>query len=415
MDVEAIFKHDSNVSFSFSRKKEDYVKIDPSPGSYTNLNKNGEILFEVYNQQSFLYLPESFFVINFEITKTDGTALGADNITLEHNFFPRLFSQMRLNVGAKNLEEIQHPGEADTLLKSVTMPYSYSRCYGDLTGWIPDEKSNIGESNGVLRRAALYNKSKKFESRWFLKPLIGFTDYMKILWGLKLSFSLQRYVNDENIFWGDAGTNAKIKINSIRWWIPQISPSLEVETMVTKRLAQNKPLPAVYLKRTLFSLDIEPAQYDWRIGAISNNPRYIIFGFKRNDPSFEKNNSRFISYEKKKEIKSLRLALNQTYYPLDKMEFSAINSELQHPYGEYIQMCKTFMVDPQYDFSMYKKQYSIFCFDVSSQPEDLKKNGIDITLKIEKSPAFTLHAFCLLLEDVKYSITVNDGQMIRID
>jgi len=353
-EIESIFKLDNPAHFSYSRKKEDYIKIDPTPGSFANMNQNGEILFEIYNQQSFLYFPESFLVCDFEITKADGTDLDAEKISLEHNFFPRLFSQLRLNVGAKNLEEIQHPGEADTLIKSITQPFSYGKCYGEQSGWIPDTTTEINSSKGFKRRYNIYNKNKRFEIRWFLNPLLGFTDYLKIIWGLKMSLSLQRNINNEDTFWGNVGTNAKLKINTLRWWIPQITPSLEVETMITKRLSQNKPLSVVYLKRTLISMDILPPMFDWKIANISNNPRYIIFGFKYDDPSFEKNNSRFISYEDKKEIKSLRLSLNQTYYPLDKMEFSSIESRLQHPFANYIEMCKIFGVDPQYDFNTYK-------------------------------------------------------------
>ncbi len=157
--VEQIFKHDSVPHFSYNRKKEDYVKIEPTAGSIASLNKSGEIKFEVYNQQSFLYLPESFLVCQFEITKSDGTELANDKITLEHNFFPRLFSQMRLAIGAKNLEEIQQPGEADTLIKSVMLSSDYTDKYGELSGWMVDSIENkIEKSLGYIKRNSIYNE-----------------------------------------------------------------------------------------------------------------------------------------------------------------------------------------------------------------------------------------------------------------
>ncbi len=421
-------KHDSVPNFSYNRKNEDYVKIEPTAGSIASLNKSGEIKFEVYNQQSFLYLPESFLVCQFEITKPDGGDLDESKITLEHNFFPRLFSQMRLAIGAKNLEEIQQPGEADTLIKSVMLSSDYTDKYGELSGWMIDSVENkIGKSTGYIKRFSLYNESKKFEIRWNLAPLFGMTDYHKILWGLKLALSLQRNVNDPEIFWGDKSrdatetrnallaTKATLKIKTLQWWIPQITPSLDVETLVTKRLNQNKTIPVLFLKRTLIHQDITEAKHTWNIANISNNPRYFIFGFKHEVSGFQKNNSRFVSYHDTKEIKSLRLSLNQSYYPLDKMELKPTESSMQHPYGNYIEMCKIFGNEPMYDYRTFKDFYSVFCFDTSSQQEDLKKNGVQISLEIEKSADFKLHAYCLILEDSEYTITVNSGQMIRID
>ena len=428
METEQIFKHDSIPHFSYNRKKEDYVLIEPTSGSIANLNKTGEIKFEVYNQQSFLYLPESFLVCRFEIKETETADLGTDKITLEHNFFPRLFSQMRLDIGAKNLEEIQNPGEADTLIKSIMSSNDYSEKYGQLTGWMHDSENNkVGKSPGYNKRFSIYNENKKFEIRWYLNPLFGMADYHKILWGLELSLSLQRNINNEEIFWGNdaiaavgnntavAATKGFLKINSLQWWIPQITPSLDVEIAVTKRLNSNKNIPVVFLKRSLISQDIKSAKYTWNIANISNNPRYLIFGFKHDSSDFHKNNSRFISYSGTKQITSLRLALNQTYYPINKMEFKPTESSIQHPYGSYIEMCKIFGNEPMYDFKTFKDFYSVFCFDTSSQHEDLKKNGIQISLEIEKSSDFNLRAYCLVLEDSEYSITVNNGQMIRID
>ena len=405
--IEEIFKFDDQNVVSYSRKKEDFIKINPTTGSANNLNKNGQILFEVNNQASYMYFPNSFLVCDFEISKTDGTELPKeDNITLEHNFFPRLFNQLRLQIGTTTIEEIQNPGEADTLIKYITTSNSFNKNEGELYGWIPDHKKRMG----------IYNSKNKFQIQWNLHPLLGFTDFNKIIWGLKVYLSLNRNLDDENIFYTTtAGKEAKINIINLTWWIPQITPSLDVEAQVSKRLNSNKSIPFVILKRTLIYTTIEAQKYNWKIANISNSPRYIIAGFKLDKSDFDKDNNRFISYDGNNEIKSLRIALNQIYYPIDKMEFSGINNSMSHPYRNYCEMCKTFGVEPPLDYITFKKDYSIFCFDVSSQQEDLKKNGIDITLELEKSNNFDLKAFCLLLEDARYQIVTHDGNMIRIE
>src|SRR5277367_1562924 len=101
---ETIFDLDDIALFSFDRNKEDYIKQGPS--NPASLNKAGEIRIELNNQQHYISLSESFFMCEFNITKGDGTDLGNDNITLENNFFPRMFSAMRIEIGGREIENI---------------------------------------------------------------------------------------------------------------------------------------------------------------------------------------------------------------------------------------------------------------------------------------------------------------------
>ncbi|ESO85872.1 hypothetical protein LOTGIDRAFT_167623 [Lottia gigantea] len=56
------------------------------------------------------------------------------NTTLENNFFPSLFSEMVLEAGSNPIETIKHPGEIDTMLKTVLYPKDFD----SVSGWIPD-------------------------------------------------------------------------------------------------------------------------------------------------------------------------------------------------------------------------------------------------------------------------------------
>ena len=100
--VEDIFLLDDALQFSYNRYKEDYIKVSPVTG--TSLNNPGSIRFEVNNQQNYICLSDSFLVCEFSITKGDGTPLGNDDITLEHNFFPRCFNGMSLTIGGREVE-----------------------------------------------------------------------------------------------------------------------------------------------------------------------------------------------------------------------------------------------------------------------------------------------------------------------
>jgi len=82
------------------------LKNFPVSGS-DSLSRSGEIRFELNNQQYYICLSESYLVCEFSFTKDDGTPLlAADDITLECNWFARMFNQMILTIGGREVEGI---------------------------------------------------------------------------------------------------------------------------------------------------------------------------------------------------------------------------------------------------------------------------------------------------------------------
>ena len=58
--IESIFNLDDPPLIEYNRKKEDIIKVAPVTGTDTRYNSSGTIAFELNNQESYLYLPESF-------------------------------------------------------------------------------------------------------------------------------------------------------------------------------------------------------------------------------------------------------------------------------------------------------------------------------------------------------------------
>ena len=100
---EKIFQLDDPNYISYDQRKQDYLRIAPTTGTANNLNQGGNIIsFESNNHANFLYLPGSFVYCEFHTSNQDGTAVPG-NITLEHNWFPRCFDEMRLEIGSNLL------------------------------------------------------------------------------------------------------------------------------------------------------------------------------------------------------------------------------------------------------------------------------------------------------------------------
>ena len=264
MLTESKFRLDDPPIQVYNQQKNDYIRIALNPGTSSRINKGGDLVFEVDNQQSYLYMPDSFLHCEFSLYADDkfATALPTTtNITLENNFFPNLFSQIRLEVGTQTVESIaSSPGVIDSMLRFVTK--SPSAITNE--GWKPDTNSgnfvsvlthtgadaagiatdveavvrrlNLNDKNtGYTERKELYNvNGAKQTIEWKLSPLFGYMDYEKISYQLRFRLILNREINHPLVFYGAAGKKAYLKIDNLELWVPHITPSLEIENAITK-------------------------------------------------------------------------------------------------------------------------------------------------------------------------------------
>jgi hypothetical protein len=262
-----------------------------------------------------------------------------------------------------------------------------------------------------------------------LKHLFGFCEYTKILYLIKITLSMVRKDDatiSASIFYGagaveGAGarpaTSGKIKFDSLEWHIPSISPSLEIEEIISKRLSTKKPINMIFMRRNINQITIPTGStHTWNLGNFNNSPRFIFVSFKSNDaPSPQANNALTTCYSGTDKITSLRVQLNSMYYPIDRMQFNFLDNDILEPYISYANCCNTFGVEAQLSAQEFKDLYPIFCFDVSAQSRTLKDNGITVSLHIEKSSALSLQGYCVVLEDCSYTIDVEKGSMVRVN
>lgn len=402
------FDLDRNYHFTNDIKKEDYLKIALSSGSIANLNKAGPLRFQSSS-------PSPLDICNAILTykiKIDELKEGED-ITLENNFFPRMFSQMSLKLGTSEVETIEYPGEVSSILNFVMTDYDYKKEYGTLSGWIPDISTGdtTATNTSYDLRKKLYNKG--FEGSFPLKNLFGFLQcYNRIIFLISLEISLNRIINNDEIFYGAAPNEAKLTIEDMELWIPQITLNPMLEVKLLERLNTNKDINVSFLNRISQSIDISnQAVYNWSVANLSNRPRYIFVAFKNSTVGYQENNSKFIQYTGTNKIKSIRVQLNNSNYPDLGMVFDAIKNHQLQPYNFYIEMCKRFNNSPQLNYLDFKDLYSIFCFDVSAQDERLASNGCDVTIHITKDTGLNVKCFCVILEEKTAKINLNDGKM----
>lgn len=433
--TEDIFQLDSPVLLSHNRKKEDYLAVEAITGT-NKFNDNITIRYKAVDPENYLYLPGSFLRCEYEIKKANGTEIDTE-ITLENNWFPHLFENIIFRIGSSEVENVIHPGECDTMMKLVTKNNLYNN-----DGWILDrgdgkivEKvGNPGaayaqaevkaisdhvnklnsQNTGYLSRKEIYNVKGKKMIEFHLNQVLGYFAYEKISHNLTFELELRRNVDHEKIFFGDDGTNAKIVIANIQWLIPKITPSLEIENMITKRLLQNKPIPVIFLKRNIHQTVVESTLYNWPIQTSSSIPRYLFLTFKSETKDFKTNYS--LTLQKEAKLKKLQIMLNQTPYPIYPMEFKLDDDHkiYSDAFIAYKEMCKTFGVSNQLNAREFNDLYPIYCFDLTAFPEKTIPSGVNVTLKIEKGDNTKLLAYCLVLTEEHKIIENTQGRMNRI-
>ena len=73
-------------------------------------------------------------------------------MTLENDFFPRMFERMQLTIGNTIVENFNHVGEMSSILNFVMNDYSFKQNDGELSGWIPDDQKGDTEDKGFKKR-----------------------------------------------------------------------------------------------------------------------------------------------------------------------------------------------------------------------------------------------------------------------
>ncbi|ESP04435.1 hypothetical protein LOTGIDRAFT_170828 [Lottia gigantea] len=326
---------------------------------------------------------------------------------------------MVLEAGSNPIETIKHPGEFDTMLKTVLYPKDFD----SVSGWIPDvddgsilkepvrnlandadlarvrvvarntiERVGRAINHGFEKRVLQYNnvvENNRWGNyvNWKLYPLFGLLEHRKVSIGLPYKIHLQREINDDKIFFGENGSDAKLEITNLQLFIPVITPSIEVETKIFNSLT--KDIEIAFLHRnTVGSMTLTGESTTWPITTTIKPARYIIVGFKNLPDSQTNNNSVFrvaMNQTQNPLIHKVQVRLNNDNYPNQPLTINPTTKDYNELYRNYKNMCELFGNLPQFEYLDFALNHPIFCFDLSAHQEDLFKTGVNINIHIEKT------------------------------
>ena len=428
MTTKDILNLKENIAEDESITSYEFHEYFPQVG--TDLNHRGELRFTIENQDEFFYPSESYITVEGQLTKVAASAAYVDEdiITLTNNAIMHLFSNCKYNLSGKELENLNHVGQATTMLGLLKYPDDFTKSSGMNQLWYKDTgtTASIEVNDGFKGRHGYIIKSPDpkgtFSFSIPLTHMFGFCeDYEKVVYGFKHVLTMARKSDEDAIFrHADAGAG-KINLTKVSWFMPTVVPS-DMEKLALYKMIESKTNFDVGFRiRQCDTVTIpRTTNFSWKLAVQSSpeKPRWLILGFQTGKDGDQTTNPSIFDHCN---LTNAHVMLNSTRYP-------EIDYLLNFTQNKYSRMYKQVSDFRKNYFGMdslisscninpidYKGLYPLFVFDVSKQSERLKNSITDITLKMNFSdnvPANT-QAYALVISDriVKFQ---SDGNKMAI-
>ena len=421
----------------------EYKEYNPIVG--TDLNR-GSIVLTIESQDIYTHPAESFLVIEGRLVKNGLDNAGniqtydaaADTVTLINNGMMYLFSDVRYHLASHEIEVLQNPGHATTMLGVLKYPDDFNKSQGLNQLWIPDTiiaDNNIAdkdENKGFEKRfnyiIADSAPAGSFEFKIPLKHFLGFCeDYRKILYGMQQKLTLTRSGNiNDPIFRLVANDIGKLIIDKIRWFMPHVIPSDAYRLQLDKIIEKKEKIPVGYrmLQCDTSQVPTNQKTFTWRLGVKSSPdiPRFIIVGFQSDKNNNQTTNPAIFD---NLYVRNIYVTLNAKRYPDTDYDNDFNKNHYSRIYGDASSFRKKFFnmdelisnsgIDP----ISYKNLFPLYVFDVTKQSEKLKTSVSDIHIKAffdnppgggNNPPANTM-AYAVIISDRLFHF-VSDGSKI---
>ena len=407
----------------------EYEHLEYNPIAGINLNDGGDITITIELQDIFSHPSESFLLIEGNLTKTDDAPYeNGDRVTLTDNGIMYLFKRIRYNLAEKEIESVQNPGQATTMLGLLKYPDNFSKSIGMNQLWFKDTGTEANTLNNLgfnLRQEYIVRYPEPvgtFSFRIPLKHIFGFCeDYNKIIYGLKQTLTLTRDNDNNAIFRHNDVAAGKVTLNKISWYMPKVIPADKEKMEIFKIIEKKEKLPVAYRMIQCATAQVtETPSFNWRLSAkTSPEVRFIIVGFQTNKNNSQTTNPALFNHVN---VKSIHCTLNSVRYPKTDYKISFPRFQFSRVYGDAALFRTKFfnmnelISNPNFTPTEYKELYPLFVFDVSKQSDRLQYSTTDIQINIdfEPNPPANTIGYAVLLSD-RLAHFQSDGQKFSFE
>ena len=419
----------------------EYKEYNPIVG--TDLNR-GSIVLTIESQDIYTHPAESFLVIEGQLAAPVAPPLAgvgpyadADVVTLINNGIMYLFSDVRYHLASHEIEVLQNPGHATTMLGLLKYPDDFTKSQGLNQLWLPDtntDNNNVAnkvENLGYKKRNEYIIQTSDpkgtFSFKIPLKHFLGFCeDYKKILYGMQQRLTLTRTNNDNAIFRTAATDAGTVRLDKIRWFMPHVIPSDAYRLQLDKVIEKKEKLPVGYrmLQCDTSQVPTNQKSFTWRLGVKSSPdiPRFIIVGFQSGKNNNQEQNPAIFDHLY---VRNIYVTLNAKRYPDTDYDNDFNKNQYSRIYGDASSFSKKFFnMDELVSNSGinpldYKNLFPLYVFDVTKQSEKLKTSVSDIHIKAffdndptgADNPPVNTMAYAVIISDRLFHF-VSDGSKV---
>ena len=409
----------------------EYKEYNPIAGNIGDLNR-GSIVIVIEAQDIYTHPAESFLIVDGRLTLKDDRAVNPvvddpkalkddDVVTLINNGIMYLFSDVRYHLASHEIEVLQNPGYATTMLGMLKYPDDFNKSQGLNQLWAPDgglgslekrrDNENYNKGFDIRHKYIIKSPNKKgeFSFKIPLKHFLGFCeDYKKIIYGMQQRLTLTRTGNNDAIFRANDLADCIIDIKRIRWFMPHVIPSDAYRLQLDKIIERKEKIPVGYrmLQCDNAPIPANNTTFTWRLGVKSSPdiPRFIIVGFQSGRNNTQEGNPAVFD---NRNIRNIYVTLNAKRYPDTDYEINFRNNNYSRIYGGAVTFRKKFynmdelLSNSGIDPIDYRNIYPLFVFDVTKQSEKLKTSVSDIHIKA---------SFITGVEDntIAYAVIISD-------
>ena len=425
--AEAILNIQEKLESDDSIKSYEYTEYQPITGS--QLNTSGQITITIENTDDFYHPRGSWLLVQGQLLKQDGGVYGdADMITLTNNGPMYLFTNIKYSLGDVEIESLNHPGFATTMLGNIKYPNTYrhgpalARCWFPDTG-IPIDDKNVGFT---VRHGYIIQNPEPKGSFSFAIPLehwSGFCeDYEKVTYGMRHTLTLTRTTDDNNAIFKKADVaNGKVHLTKIAWMMPKVIPSDEMKYKLYKTIEAKDVLNMGFRMRQCSTIQIpEVDSFSWRLGVKTapEKPRWIIIGLQVNKSGKQDENAAIFDHCN---VTNMSVVLNNVKYPrldananFNKYHFTNFYNAMSEFTRNYYGM------DPMVGNAAlapdaYKDLHPLFVFNVTKQSERLDTGVVDMTIEMQFSENVSANtiAHALVISDRRLKL-LSDGKKMNV-
>ena len=365
-----MFKLSENYEVDRKILKCDYIRYSPTDISTIN-TPNSQIYINIPREDSAISLLNKYLELNFDVlhTTTNNRYTDADDIRIVNLGVMALFSIYKLVThSSKHLEEVTNAHTVCLIYKVITS----SKDSDDLS---------IGfDRNRERRKRELTNNKNikgKYHVRIYLKNVFGYAEHQEnCTYGLGYRLILTRDTDNAVLNKDPTLANAKVKINSLDWYVPHYTPNLQEYTKLMTQINKKTPTPMHYVEKSVFMKELNTQTlWTFELGTQEgiNVPIWIFIAFQQSDRKNNQNLNNDTFY--RAPVTSAQCLIGTEKYPDSAILLNYNDDDYSQGYGQIKEAFKALTKDdilqPYISENDFRSSndgnnigYNIYAFDI---------------------------------------------------